>query len=197
MISARIILTVPKATLRSLSSISRCHLHHSAAGRSLRISSCPCPLVFRTKLYLTTAAAPPSALKNLTPRLFHQSAITMATSDDAAAAQHQKKEFPAPPSLESLQDRLQYLSIQDPLPVFPSSNPTSNPVDIYRCYIAHQLVPITGVDIEFVYPALEWTQTFDKGDLIVAVPRLRVKGRKPNELAKEWADKVGSRFKIR
>ena len=31
---------------------------------------------------------------------------------------------------------------------------------------------------------------FEKGDLIVAVPALRVKGRKPDELAAEWSEKV-------
>ncbi|KAF8545190.1 hypothetical protein BDD12DRAFT_871871 [Trichophaea hybrida] len=113
----------------------------------------------------------------------------MATNDDAAVVQHTRKEFPAPPSLESLNERLQSLSIDDPLPVYTDSNPTLNPVDIYRCYIAHHLAPITGVDISLVYPALEWTQTLDKGDLIVAAPRLRIKGRKPDELAKEWAEK--------
>ena len=114
----------------------------------------------------------------------------MATSDDSLIAQRTRKEFPAPPSIESLHEHLQSLNINDPLPVFPDSNPTSNPVDVYRCYISHLLAPITGVDISLVYPALEWTQTLDKGDLIVPVPRLRIKGRKPDELAKEWAEKV-------
>lgn len=114
----------------------------------------------------------------------------MATSDDSSVAQRTRKEFPAPPSIESLHEHLQSLNINDPLPVFPGSNPTSNPVDVYRCYISHLLAPITGVDISLVYPALEWTQTLDKGDLIVPVPRLRIKGRKPDELAKEWAEKV-------
>lgn len=113
----------------------------------------------------------------------------MATNDDAAAAQHVPKEFPPIPSLESLHERLKSLSITDEIPVFPDSNPTTNPVDIYRCIIAHHLAPITGVDINLVYPALEWTQTLDKGDLVVPVPRLRVKGRKPEELAAEWAEK--------
>jgi arginyl-tRNA synthetase len=111
----------------------------------------------------------------------------MATTD-AAVDVHTPKEFPAPPSLESLHAQLQALNINDEVPVFPDSNPTSNPVDIFRCVIAHQLAPITGVDIKLVYPALEWTQTLDKGDLILAVPRLRVKGN-PAELGKQWIEK--------
>ena len=120
----------------------------------------------------------------------HPRFAIMATNDDAAAAQHVPKEFPPIPSLESLHERLKSLSITEEIPVFPDSNPTTNPVDIYRCIIAHHLAPITGVDINLVYPALEWTQTLDKGDLVVPVPRLRVKGRKPEELATEWAEKV-------
>jgi hypothetical protein len=142
----------------------------------------------------TSTSPPPQPLPPL-PQTFttsnpHPRFAIMATNDDAAIAQHTRKEFPAPPSLESLNERLQSLAINDPLPVYANSNPTSNPVDIYRCYIAHNLAPITGVDISLVYPALEWTQTLDKGDLIVAAPRLRIKGRKPDELAKEWAEKV-------
>lgn len=140
----------------------------------------------------TTKTSPEPSLP-LHPRF----AILMATNDDATAAQHIKKEFPAPPSIESLHERLKTLSINDPLPLFPDSNPTSNPVDVYRCFIAHHLAPITGVDVSLVYPALEWTQTLDKGDLIVAAPRLRVKGRKPDELAKEWAEKVCPRARTR
>lgn len=106
------------------------------------------------------------------------------------------KEFPTPPSIESLQSQLSSLGISEPLPVFPDSNPTTNPVDVYRCYIAETLAPIGGVDIKLIYTSLEWTQSFDKGDLILAIPRLRLKGKKPDEVAKEWAEKVSSK-KIR
>ncbi|TGZ84166.1 arginyl-tRNA synthetase [Ascodesmis nigricans] len=113
----------------------------------------------------------------------------MATTDNIAVQEHKVKEFPAPPSIDELQAQLKSLNVTDPLPVFPGSNPTSNPVDVFRCYIAEELAKISGVDIELVYPALEWTQSMDKGDLILAVPRLRIKGKKPDELAQEWADK--------
>lgn len=96
------------------------------------------------------------------------------------------------PSIDSLQANLRNLGISEDLPVFPDSNPTTNPVDVFRCYIAATLAPITGVDINLVYPALEWTQSIEKGDMILAVPRLRVKGKKPNELAEEWAAAVQS-----
>lgn len=94
------------------------------------------------------------------------------------------------PSVESLQSQLASLGISDPLPIFLDSNPTTNPVDVFRCYIADTLAPIGGVDGKLIYSALEWTQSFDKGDLILAIPRLRLKGKKPNEIATEWAKKV-------
>lgn len=95
-----------------------------------------------------------------------------------------------PPSVESLQVLLASLGIADPLQTLPESNPTTNPVDIFRLFIAKTLAPIGGVGVELIYSSLEWTQSFEKGDLILAIPRLRLKGRKPDEIAKEWAEKV-------
>lgn len=97
---------------------------------------------------------------------------------------------PPAPSIESLNEQLNNFGISEPLTLFPDSNPTTNPVDVYRCYIAHVLAPITGVDLKLVYPALEWTQSLEKGDLILAAPRLRIPGKNPSELTKEWAEKV-------
>ena len=64
-----------------------------------------------------------------------------------------------------------------------------NPVDIYRQKISQALAPIAGKPESEVYSRLAWTQTLDKGDLGLAVPSLRVQGRKPAELATEWAEK--------
>jgi arginyl-tRNA synthetase len=93
------------------------------------------------------------------------------------------------PSFEELTNKLSSLGLNEPLPQFEGSNPSTNPVDIYRCYIAHQLAPITGVDAKVIYPGLEWTSSFEKGDLVLAVPRLRLKG-KPQDLAAEFAAKA-------
>ena len=43
-----------------------------------------------------------------------------------------------------------------------------------------------------IYPALEWTSTLEKGDLLLAVPRLRAKGR-AEVYASKWAAEVGLR----
>ena len=65
-----------------------------------------------------------------------------------------------------------------------------NPVDIYRNHIGEALAPIVGVSATEISSKIQWTQTQDKGDLMLPVPALRIKGKKPNELAAEWAEKV-------
>ena len=65
-----------------------------------------------------------------------------------------------------------------------------NPVDMYRTHIAETLAPITGVPASEILPRLQWTQTQDKGDVMLAVPALRIKGKKPAEQAIEFAGKV-------
>jgi len=94
-------------------------------------------------------------------------------------------------SLEDLQGLLTKLGINEKLPVFKAANPTSNPIDVFRSYIAEELSKITGAERDRVYESIEWTQDFKKGDLILAVPRLRIKGN-PAELGKERAEKVYS-----
>ncbi|KAI9760227.1 MAG: hypothetical protein M1840_002589 [Geoglossum simile] len=91
--------------------------------------------------------------------------------------------------LDDLPLDLPSLGISQPLPHFPDTNTQLNPVDIFRCYLAEILSGVTGVDATIIYPALAWTQTLDKGDLVLAVPALRVKGKMLDQLAVEWAEK--------
>ena len=65
----------------------------------------------------------------------------------------------------------------------------SNPIDIYRYHISETLAPITGKPSREIYERLAWTQTFDKGDLGLPVPALRIQGKKPGELAVDFAEK--------
>lgn len=89
-----------------------------------------------------------------------------------------------------LADKLKSLSLEKPLPVFPNCHPDVNPVDIYRAHITDLLKDVTGVDPAIIYPALQWTLTLEKGDLNLAIPGLRVKGKKPAELGAEWVEKA-------
>lgn len=70
---------------------------------------------------------------------------------------------------------------------YPGSNTQLNPVDIFRTHISNELSKISGVPGETIYPALEFTNNADRGDLLIPVPRLRVKGAAPAKLAEEWA----------
>lgn len=91
---------------------------------------------------------------------------------------------------QDLADKLANLGVQETLRPYPNCYPDVNPVDIYRAHLTTILAQVTGVDAAIVYPALAWTNTLEKGDLVLPVPALRVKGKKPNELAAEWAEKV-------
>lgn len=63
--------------------------------------------------------------------------------------------------------------------------PESNPVDIYRVHIISKIQQITDAEPAIINAALQWTQTLDNGDLMLPVPALRLKGKKPDELARE------------
>ncbi|KAK5079260.1 arginyl-tRNA synthetase [Lithohypha guttulata] len=79
--------------------------------------------------------------------------------------------------MPDLTDSMSTLSTQD----------VQNPVDFYRHHIAERLSPILNKPIEDVTRILSWTQTLDKGDLMLPVAALREKGVKPPERAEELA----------
>ncbi|KAH8770232.1 putative Arginyl-tRNA synthetase, cytoplasmic [Hyaloscypha sp. PMI_1271] len=89
----------------------------------------------------------------------------------------------------TLAETLRGLSLTTPLPKYPNCYPEVNPVDVYRSHLTSILTEVTGVDAAIIYPALQWTQTLEKGDLVLPIPALRVKGKKPAELAVEWVAK--------
>lgn len=72
---------------------------------------------------------------------------------------------------------------------FPNSFPSLNPIDIYREHIAEKLGAATDIDPEKIYTRLQWSSTLDKGDLLLPVPALGIKGKKPQELCEELAKK--------
>jgi arginyl-tRNA synthetase len=92
--------------------------------------------------------------------------------------------------LETLSHKLSKLDI-DPhsIQVYPGSNPEENPVDLFRSYITEELSKLSGVSKDIIFPSLEWTSSSDRGDLVIPIPRLRVKGTPPVQLAEEWAAK--------
>lgn len=91
--------------------------------------------------------------------------------------------------MEELNRKLAKFGIAE-LTAYPNANPELNPVDIYKSHITDHLATVTGVEPDIIFRALSWTQSLDKGDLVLAVPALRQKGKKPAELAAEYAEKV-------
>ncbi|KAI1002459.1 Arginine--tRNA ligase, cytoplasmic [Podosphaera aphanis] len=91
--------------------------------------------------------------------------------------------------MSPLSEQLKLMGLIAPLPKYPNCYPEINAVDIYRAHLTSLLTEVTGVDSSIIYPALQWTQTLEKGDLVLPVPALRVKGKKPNELAADWIEK--------
>lgn len=86
----------------------------------------------------------------------------------------------------TIHEKLQSLGIHDKLQHFSTSNFATNPVDIFRSYIASNLSSIVGVDPASIYTGLEWTTKTTNGDLILATPKLRLKSN-PQELAQKVA----------
>ena len=94
---------------------------------------------------------------------------------------------------QPVKEALEALHSQAPTstpPKFPDFYPEYNPLDIYRAHLASSLSDVTGVAAGNIYPCLQWTQSLAKGDMVLPVPALRVKGGKPNDLAQAWAKEV-------
>ncbi|KAK1756451.1 arginine--tRNA ligase, cytoplasmic [Echria macrotheca] len=91
--------------------------------------------------------------------------------------------------IEELVKRVDGLSLDAISEKYPNCYPENNPFDVLRAHLSNILGGVTGVDTNIIYPNLQWTQGLDKGDIVLAAPSLRLKGKKPDELAKEWTDK--------
>lgn len=99
------------------------------------------------------------------------------------------KELEHTQSVDELAATLKAIGISK-IPQAPNTYPALNPVDIYRSHIAELLAPISGVDSKIIYNALQWPKTLDMGDLVLAAAALRIKGKKPAELAEEFSKKA-------
>lgn len=121
---------------------------------------------------------------------FHQIHIYQYQSLRKKFSNHSSLFNMANSDTEEVSQKLANLGLTTPLASYPNCYPQVNPFDVYRAHITTILTEITGVDPAIIYQSLQWTQTLEKGDLVLPVPALRVKGKKPDELAKEWAEKV-------
>ncbi|KAJ1334970.1 arginyl-tRNA synthetase [Microdochium nivale] len=110
--------------------------------------------------------------------LHHAGTATIATTTTTPTPTPTLKRTMA---TQSIADKLEHLKLEH----YPNCYPHLNPFDVYRSHITSILQPITGVDATIIYNALQWTATLDKGDLVLAIPALRVKGKKPDQFAQE------------
>jgi arginyl-tRNA synthetase len=97
-----------------------------------------------------------------------------------------------PPKMADLTSALAALGVSPPPPTHPNTYPSLNPLDVYRAHITEILAPLAGADPKIVLPAVQRTQSLDQGDIVVAVPALRVKrtdGKKPAEVAQELVER--------
>ncbi|GAO14739.1 hypothetical protein UVI_02028490 [Ustilaginoidea virens] len=92
-------------------------------------------------------------------------------------------------AIDQLAQRVDGLTLQSLAQKYPTASFESNPLDLYRAHLSNVLSEISGVDTSIIYPVVMLTQSLDKGDFVVAVPALRIKGSKPDVLAQEWAAK--------
>jgi arginyl-tRNA synthetase len=72
-------------------------------------------------------------------------------------------------------------------PPAPETNPPTHPIDIYRTYLADILSKATGCTPSLVYDSLQCPTTLEHGDLVLPVPRLRLKGKPPPQQTADLA----------
>ncbi|KAL7321066.1 arginyl-tRNA synthetase [Mucor circinelloides] len=66
------------------------------------------------------------------------------------------------------------------------SDPSVNPMDVFKNLITVQIAALGNLDPVIVYQAIDNPRSLENGDLAIALPRLRLKGN-PAAIAKEWA----------
>ncbi|KAI1434382.1 arginyl-tRNA synthetase [Xylaria sp. CBS 124048] len=135
--------------------------HHSSRG--------PGQLPLHPSPRLLAAPSKLDPTRDLTSFLSQTRAFTMAAAADP---------------VDLLSAQLEQLGSLDK---YPNCYPEVNPQDLHRAHITSILHKITGVDSTIIYNALQWTLALDKGDLVLAIPALRVKG-KPAELGAQWLE---------
>ena len=69
----------------------------------------------------------------------------------------------------------------------PVAHPLYRPIDIYRAFVADVLARLAGCETPVAYESFQIPGTPANGDLVLPVPRLRIKGKKPAEQCAELA----------
>ena len=148
----------------------------------------------RTVTFSTTIAASPrfSLRTKPLPHHYHNTRASASHGPlDFGTSRRPYSQVNAQPSaltMEELTKTLKGLGLES-VPQEPNTYPELNPFDIYRSHITELLAEVSGVDKKIIYPTLAWTAKPENGDLQLAVPALRLKGKDLKAYAQELADK--------
>ena len=91
--------------------------------------------------------------------------------------------------MEALQATLTSLRLNVPVPEIEATHVLSNPLDLYRAYLAELVADIAECDLKTAHRSIHWPNNIDNGDLAVILPKLRP-GAKADALAIELTEKV-------
>ena len=81
-----------------------------------------------------------------------------------------------------------------PVPSFQAADVLHNPMDLYRSYLAADFQQLVDSDPDLVYKAIQPPITIQDGDLDIVLPRLKLPGGNPKELAAELLRQVCHSF---
>jgi arginyl-tRNA synthetase len=92
-------------------------------------------------------------------------------------------------SLPGLEAYLKELGL-GPIPLFAAADFLNSPLDIYHSYLAESFLPLVECGPDIIYNAIQPPGSIGDGDLDIVVPRLKLPGVNPKELALELLKKV-------
>lgn len=92
--------------------------------------------------------------------------------------------------MNNLATKLKDFDFSSIAPLYENAFPDLDLVDLFRCVITAELVNLSGVESHLIYSALTWTNALEKGDLLLTVPRLGIKGTPPAENTLKFAKAV-------
>jgi arginyl-tRNA synthetase len=78
----------------------------------------------------------------------------------------------------------------DPIPSFAAADVLHNPIDIYHSYLAEVFRTLVKCDPDLVYSSIQPASSAGNGDLDIVLPKLKLSGVSPKELADELLKKV-------
>ena len=94
-------------------------------------------------------------------------------------------------TLDGLKSHLLSLSHKEPAPAL-TEDVLVNPIDVYRCYLSEIFCRLLACDVAKTRDVIQWSNVLSNGDLLLVVPRLRIQGVDPIQVAKELSEKVRS-----